>query len=657
MNGLADMLSGAKKMVQLKAQQVMQAVGVSAETKDLEYDGVRDEFLRLNEQLKRVCTITAQLVKDMRSQANSQKEVLGFLADVFEHDAAGATACNVLRLVSAASKCGLLEVGDKLEQDVCLAIQKNLESLNPRVKVRMDERKKLQLALDHYKEKMQGMSRDDQQRALRNDAKSAEALRQFQSVNDEMIAWLKSINAGRVQQLLQSQAALVHAIMRSGSASGDLSLQLASDLKAFRDIAASHAARVAELESACGRQAGDSTYAAAPPAVASNSIYGQQQPHTPVKQQQVQQQSETLQTQQQQQQQQQQKQQRQTLAQAPPTPQLNIFGQPIASPSQPSTSMDDFFASSSPASVLAQHHQKSQSMGSGDLGDLLGLGPAPASSSSSNDLLGMLGGVSPRLAPQVPQRRKSIDKKPQGSAASSNDDFMSSFVPTSRRKSVDKKGQQMAGMGVDLLGFDAAVSNSSSGGMDDLLGSFSSTPRSSGSATPMSPGGVNAAFLVMNDDDRQKHAATEAIHSEFKAKVRVSADSRSSPSVRAEIQQQFQQHVHQQAQEAAAKVRAMQEEEEALKEQKREVSGGMVQRVEAWAGKKGMRKNVQAMINNFQHVSAHYFCPGEHLGCSNVLFAGALAWRKLDSSQSLRFNDSRSSQEASSQSHHVGPRA
>jgi hypothetical protein len=47
----------------------------------------------------------------------------------------------------------------------------------------------------------------------------------------------------------------------------------------------------------------------------------------------------------------------------------------------------------------------------------------------------------------------------------------------------------------------------------------------------------------------------------------------------------------------------MQAEEEALKEQKREVAGGMVQRVEAWAGRKGMRKNVQAMINNFQQVS------------------------------------------------------
>jgi hypothetical protein len=119
----------------------------------------------------------------------------------------------------------------------------------------------------------------------------------------------------------------------------------------------------------------------------------------------------------------------------------------------------------------------------------------------------------------------------------------------------------------------------------------------------MSPGGVNSAFLVMNDDDRQKHVATEAIHSEFKAKVRVSTDSRSSPSVRAEIQQQFQQHVQQQAQEAAAKVRAMQAEEESLKLQKREVAGSMVQRVEAWAGKNGMRKNVQAMINNFQQVS------------------------------------------------------
>ena len=108
MNGLADMLSGAKKMVQLKAQQVMQAVGASAETKDLEYDGVRDEFLRLNEQLKKLCTLTSQLVKDMRSQANSQKELLGFMADVFEHAAAGDPAMSVLRIVSAGSKAALL---------------------------------------------------------------------------------------------------------------------------------------------------------------------------------------------------------------------------------------------------------------------------------------------------------------------------------------------------------------------------------------------------------------------------------------------------------------------------------------------------------------------------------------------------------------------
>ena len=167
---------------------------------------------------------------------------------------------------------------------------------------------------------------------------------------------------------------------------------------------------------------------------------------------------------------------------------------------------------------------------------------------------------------------------------------------------MDKQSQQL---GIDLLGFDAPSSfnRSNSGGMDDLLGSFSSTPMSPSLKSPMSPGGVNSAFLVMNDDDRQKHVATEAIHSEFKAKVRVSTDSRSSPSVRAEIQQQFQQHVQQQAQEAAAKVRAMQAEEESLKLQKREVAGSMVQRVEAWAGKNGMRKNVQAMINNFQQVS------------------------------------------------------
>jgi len=204
MNGLADMLSGAKKMVQLKAQQVMQAVGVSTETKDQEYDGVRDEFLRLNEQLKKLCVLAAQMVKDMRSQANSQKELLGFLADVFEQHEAGASAMSVLRIVSSSSKAVLLEAGDKLEQDVCLSIQKNLESLNPRVKARMDERKKLQLALDHYKEKTQGMSREDQNRALRNDAKSAEALHQFQSVNEDMVTWLKSINASRVLLLLKS---------------------------------------------------------------------------------------------------------------------------------------------------------------------------------------------------------------------------------------------------------------------------------------------------------------------------------------------------------------------------------------------------------------------------------------------------------------------
>jgi ATP-dependent Lon protease len=176
-------------------------------------------------------------------------------------------------------------------------------------------------------------------------------------------------------------------------------------------------------------------------------------------------------------------------------------------------------------------------------------------------------------------------------------------------------------MGTDLFGLDApAVANrSNSGSMDDLLSSFSSsTPKSPSAHSPMSPGGVNSAFLVMNDDDRQKHLATEAIHSDFKAKVRVSTDSRSNISVRAEIQQQFQQHVQQQAQEAAAKVRAMQAEEEDLKEQKREVAGSMVHRVESWAGKKGMRKNVQAMINNFQQVSELFICRKfrfSHVGC------------------------------------------
>jgi hypothetical protein len=576
MNGLADMLSGAKKMVQLKAQQVMQAVGVSTETKDQEYDGVRDEFLRLNEQLKKLCVLAAQMVKDMRSQANSQKELLGFLADVFEQHEAGASAMSVLRIVSSSSKAVLLEAGDKLEQDVCLSIQKNLESLNPRVKARMDERKKLQLALDHYKEKTQGMSREDQNRALRNDAKSAEALHQFQSVNEDMVTWLKSINASRVLLLLKSHTVLVHAIMQSGSASGDLSPHLVNDLKALRDISSKHAAKVAELESACGRPV--------------DNTVKSQQPHKPHHLQE--------------QPQRQQPHQQQTAVHSPLAPELNIFGQPVASPALASTSMNDIFGNSP-----AQNHQRSQSMGNGDLGDLLGLDSTPASVSSvpaplssSSDLLGLLSGASPKLAPQVPLRRKSIDKKPQASSLSSNDDFMNSFQATSRRKSMDKQSQQL---GIDLLGFDAPTSfnSSNSGGMDDLLGSFSSTPMSPSSKSPMSPGGVNSAFLVMNDDDRQKHVATEAIHSEFKAKVRVSTDSRSGPNVRAEIQQQFQQHVQQQAQEAAAKVRAMQAEEESLKLQKREVAGSMVQRVEAWAGKNGMRKNVQAMINNFQQVS------------------------------------------------------
>jgi hypothetical protein len=290
---------------------------------------------------------------------------------------------------------------------------------------------------------------------------------------------------------------------------------------------------------------------------------------------------------------------------------LNIFGQPVSPTAHAAKSIDDIFASSSPAGAPVHNHLRSQSAGDGALADLLGLGPAAAlsppaavssSSSSSNDLLGLLSSTSPRLAPQVPLRRKSIETKPQGARQSSNDDFMNSFQPTCRRKSIDKKGVHA---GIDLLGFDAptAVSRSNSGGMDDLLGSFASTPKSASSHSPISPGGVNSAFLVMNDDDRQKHVATEAIHSDFKAKVRVSTDSRSIPGVRAEIQQQFQQHIQQQAQEAAAKVRAMQAEEEALKEQKREVAGGMVQRVEAWAGRKGMRKNVQAMINNFQQVS------------------------------------------------------
>jgi hypothetical protein len=74
--------------------------------------------------------------------------------------------------------------------------------------------------------------------------------------------------------------------------------------------------------------------------------------------------------------------------------------------------------------------------------------PSP---SSSGDLLGLLGGASPKLGPQVPPRRKSVDKKPHGASVSSNDDFMNSFEPTSRRKSVDKKAQHMS---VDLLGFE-----------------------------------------------------------------------------------------------------------------------------------------------------------------------------------------------------------
>ena len=599
MNGFADMLSGAKKMVQLKAQQVMQAVGVSSETKDLEYDGVRDEFVRLNEQLKKVCSLTAQMVKDARSQATSQKEVLGFMADVFERDAAGASAMSVLRIVSSGSKAALLEMGDKLEQDVCLAIQKNLESLNPRVKLRMDERKKLQLALDHYKEKMQSLSRDDQLRALRNDSKSAEALRQFQAVNDDMVTWLKCINAGRVQLLLSSETTLVHAIMQSSAASGNMSSQLANDFKSLRDIAAQHAAKVAELEGACSR-ATEPALPASPPAAASNSIYTQQQPQQLRKPHQVQEEP-----------------MRHMSA-----PELNIFGQPVAS-TPASASLNDMFGS-----APAHSHQRSQSMGDGDLGDLLGLGSHPAfspplPSSSSGDLLGLLGGASPKLGPQVPPRRKSVDKKPHGANVSSNDDFMNSFEPTSRRKSVDKKAQHMS---VDLLGFDAPspATRGNSGGMDDLFDSFTATPKSPSSHSPMSPGGVNSAFLVMNDDDRQKHAATEAIHSDFKAKVRVSADSRNSSTMRAEIQQQFQQHVQQQANEAAAKVRAMQAEEEALKEQKREVGGGLVQRVEAWAGKKGMRKNVQAMINNFQQVRTLSLpCIAFSIYCLQVLWPGA----------------------------------
>jgi hypothetical protein len=599
MNGLADMLSGAKKMVQLKAQQVMQAVGVSAETKDLEYDAARDEFLRLNEQLKKVCTLTSQLVKDMRSQANSQKELLGFMADIFEHADAGKPAMSVLRIVSSGSKSALLETGDKLEKDVCVSIQKNLENFNPKVKLRMDERKKLQLALDHYKEKMHGMSREDQNRALRNDAKSAEALHQFQTVNEDMVSWLKSINAGRVQLLLTSQTALVHTMMQSGAASGDFASQLTNDLNMLRDICSNHGAKVAELETACGRSV--TSLHSTPAPAAANGIYAQ--PSQPVqKQQHIQDQPLRQQSQPQ-----------PSPVQAPSLPELNIFGQPVASPPPGgSASMDDIFGSSS-----SQGHQRSQSAGNSDLGDLLGLGSAPAStsvsipaSSSSNDLLGLLSGPSPKLAPQVPPRRKSIEKKPQISSQSSNDDFMNSFEPTSRRKSVDKKGQQL---GIDLLGFDApaAPHRGNSGSMDDLLSSFSSTPKSPSSQPPMSPGGVNSAFLVMNDDDRQKHVATEVIHSEFKAKVRVSADSRSNSGVRAEIQHQFQQHVQQQAQEAAAKVRAMQAEEEALKEQRREVAGSMVQRVESWAGKKGMRKNVQAMINNFQQVSVRLARPKE----------------------------------------------
>jgi FtsZ-binding cell division protein ZapB len=213
MNGLADMLSGAKKMVQLKAQQVMQAVGVSAETKDLEYDGVRDEFLRLNEQLKKVCLLAAQLVKDMRSQANSQKELLGFMADVFERDDdAGQPAMNVFRIVSAGSKAALLEVGNKLELEVCSPIQKNLENLNPKVKLRMDERKKLQLALDHYKEKLQGLSRDDQSRALRNDSKSAEAFHMFQRSNDEIVLCLNPFWSTLSCKVVLHPATRVHSL-------------------------------------------------------------------------------------------------------------------------------------------------------------------------------------------------------------------------------------------------------------------------------------------------------------------------------------------------------------------------------------------------------------------------------------------------------------
>jgi hypothetical protein len=608
MNGFADMLSGAKKMVQLKAQQVMQAVGVSSETKDLEYDGVRDEFVRLNEQLKKVCSLTAQMIKDVRSQATSQKEVLGFMADVFERDAAGASAISVLRIVKSGSTAALLELGNTLEQDICLAIQKNMESVNPRVKVRMDERKKLQLALDHYKEKMQSLSRDDQLRALRNDAKSAEALRQFQAVNEDMVTWLKCINAGRVQLLLSSEATLVHAIMQSSAASGNMSPQLANDLKSLRDVSAQHAAKVAELESGCSRAA-EPALPASPPAAASNSIYSPPPPpHQKLQQ-----------------------------AQEQPlphlsAPELNIFGQPVAPPA--SASLHDMFGS-----APAQSHQRSQSMGDGDLGDLLGLGshtvspPLPASSSSGDLLgLGLHSGVSPKLGPQVAPRRKSIEKKPLGASVSSNDDFMNSFEPTSRmnsfeptsrRKSADKKAQHVS---VDLLGFDAPApaTRGNSAGMDDLFDSFTATPKSPSSNAPMSPGGVNSAFLVMNDDDRQKHAATEAIHSDFKAKVRVSADSRNSSSMRAEIQQQFQQHVQQQASEAAAKVRAMQAEEEALKEQKREVSGGLVQRVEAWAGKKGMRKNVQAMINNFQQVrKLSLMCIALSIYSLQVLWPGA----------------------------------
>jgi hypothetical protein len=68
----------------------------------------------------------------------------------------------------------------------------------------------------------------------------------------------------------------------------------------------------------------------------------------------------------------------------------------------------------------------------------------------------------------------------------------------------------------------------------------------------------------------------------------------------------------------------MQAEEEALKEQKREVGGGLVQRVEAWAGKKGMRKNVQAMINNFQQVRMLSLpCIAFSIYCLQVLWPGA----------------------------------